>query len=66
MAHSATQTADPRRFSLFSAISQDPYLGLFKVQVFANGGEQTAKAFKRLFIMVLKEFNHTVVHDCLC
>ena len=36
-----------------SPVPQDPYLGLLKVQVFANGGEQTTKAFKGLFIMVL-------------
>lgn len=41
------------------------HLGLLKVQVLADGGEQPAEAFQRLFVVVLQQLDHTVVHDGL-
>lgn len=52
--------------SNYPSTSQNPYLGFFKVQVFANGGEQSAETFEGLLIMVFQEFNHTVMHNGFC
>lgn len=41
------------------------YLGLLKVQVLANCGEQPAETLQRLFIVILQQFHYTVVHDGL-
>jgi len=41
------------------------YLSLFKVQVFADGGEQPAEALEGLFVVILQQLHHTVVHDGL-
>lgn len=42
------------------------HLGLLKVQVLADGGEQPAKALQRFLVMVLQQLDHAVVHDGLC
>lgn len=39
------------------------YLCFFKVQVFADGGEQATKALKGFFVMVLQQLHHTIMHD---
>ena len=41
------------------------YLGLLKVQVFADGGEKPAEALQRLFVVILQQLHDTVVHDGL-
>ncbi len=50
----------------YKLTSSPPHLGLFKVQVLADGGEQPAQALQRLLIVVLQQFDNTVVHDGLC
>lgn len=41
------------------------YLGLLKVQVLADGGQQSAEAFQRLLVMVFEQLYDAVVHDHL-
>ena len=40
-----------------------PHLGLLKVQVLADGGEQAAEALQTLLVVVLEQLDHAVVHD---
>lgn len=42
------------------------YLGLFKVEVLANGGQQSTQALQGLLVMVFEQFYNAVVHDDLC
>lgn len=39
------------------------HLGLLKVEVLADGSEQSAQTLQRLLIVILKQFDNTVVHD---
>lgn len=41
------------------------HLGLLKVKVLADGGEQSAQTLQRLLVMVLQQLHHTVMHDGL-
>lgn len=42
-----------------------PHLGLLKVQVLADGGEQPTQTLQRLLVVVLQQLHHTIVHDGL-
>lgn len=42
-----------------------PHLGLLKVQVFADGGEQPAQTLQRLLVVILEQLDDAVVHDGL-
>lgn len=42
------------------------YLGLFKVKVLANGGQQSTQALQGLLIMVFEQFYNAVMHDDFC
>ena len=39
------------------------YLCFLKVQVFANCGEQATQTLEGLFIVVLQQLHHAVMHD---
>lgn len=41
------------------------YLGLLKVQVLADGGQQPAQALQRLLVVVFQQLHDAVVHDDL-
>lgn len=45
--------------------SSPPHLGLLKVEVLADGGEQPAQTLQRLLIVVLQQLDDTVMHDGL-
>ena len=46
-------------------ISLSAYLGLLKVQVLADGGQQSTEALQRLLVVVLQQLDDAVVHDGL-
>ncbi len=46
-------------------LSSPPHLGLLKVEVLADGGEQPAQALQRLLVVVLQQLDNTVMHDGL-
>lgn len=54
--------SSPGKFS-FPLSGGRQYLGLLKVQVLADGGEQPAQALQGLLVVVLEQLHHTVVHD---
>lgn len=41
------------------------YLGLFKVKVLADGGQQSTQALQGLLVMVFEQLYNAVVHDDL-
>lgn len=41
------------------------YLGFLKVQVLADGGQQSAQALQGLLVVVLEQLHNAVVHDDL-
>lgn len=55
------------RFCDFSSSSTltASHLGLLKVQVLPDGSEQSAQALQRLFIVILQQLDHAVMHDGL-
>lgn len=40
-----------------------PHLGLLKIEVLADGSEQSAQTLQRLFIVILKQLDNTIVHN---
>lgn len=39
------------------------HLGLLKVEVLADGSEQSAQTLQRLLVVILKQLDNAVVHD---